>query len=424
MPMKPFQMAMVRKSYLIVNIRQGRDDAPEVLCAAFLFFERRIFFAEITSCFVVWNEYSTHECVLNAGFCGVCMEWLKLCERKSLHSRRKKLMKKSLKNILLLAAGMGLSLGFVAGCDDTDDGDSNGESFVVPEGYLSTCQPKQSGTTYCSKDDAKAGKVCSVADPKRSKKEAADYLAGICKLPEYYTTESFLNVSDAEQVFGSPCFCYGNGCEYMGYERPEVGGTPSYTDKGQLEMFGCNGVPETYQGAVRSCFRSSEVDGIKPAIYFPQGTCALAMSKCTTDPGDTHSSQTICSFAVFGDPKYGTKADNNAYDSMIGEFKTCPEGSNGVLIDFQMPISIEDLGAHAVLDIRACFQGCREDSDCHGTGVYDPIVQRQSNTRCLPVQNEDGTEKAGICFDPESVKDAKDFGHDGFKLVNAGNFKR
>lgn len=48
MPMKPFQMAMARKSYPTVNIRQGRDDAPEVLCAAFfIFFEQRIFLPKL-----------------------------------------------------------------------------------------------------------------------------------------------------------------------------------------------------------------------------------------------------------------------------------------------------------------------------------------------------------------------------------------
>ena len=76
--------------------------------------------------------------------------------------------------------------------------------------------------------------------------------------------------------------------------------------------------------------------------------------------------------------------------------------------------------AHADLNIRACFQRCKEDSDCHGFGVYDPVVKKQSGTKCQTVTDKDGVKKAGVCFDMASVAGVEDT----MKLIDAGNFAK
>lgn len=326
------------------------------------------------------------------------------------------------KKWLFLGLGLCASLGLATACSDDDD---EQEAPVEPpkEGYASTCRAVQ--VTY--PDDA----------PTRDKKTAAEYLTSVCKLPEYFVSEEFQSAKNEDQTIGASCFCYGESCNYMGYERPEVGGIASENAKERLQtaMFGCDAVPETYNGAVRSCFRSSEVDGILPAIYFPNGACALAMSKCNVeieknnvknDDGtldqvktlaqQTKSSQTICGFATFGDPAYGSRAKNDAYAKNIDVFTSCPNGE--VLIDFVMGIEVTALESYADLDIRACFQGCKQDSDCHGAGIFDPIVQKQSNTKCQTVVSADGAKKAGVCFDMATVKGVEKT----MVLVDAGNY--
>lgn len=336
---------------------------------------------------------------------------------------------------LILGLSIVLSMGFATACDDDSDvggNGGNGSQTTADQGYLSTCKaPGPRDVVYPEGAE------------KRSKEEAAIYLAGLCKIPEYYTKDEFLNATDEQQGIGAPCFCFGKNCEYMKYERPEVGGVQAQNDeyykkeKMQQAMFGCDGVPETHNGAVRTCFRSSEVEKILPSIYFPFGTCALAMSKCDVDIAKNEvkgadgsvdaakteakkktSHDTICGFATFGDPSKGEGAANTAYDDNIKEFTSCPSGA--VLIDFVMPIEVTVFDAHADLNIRACFQGCKEDSDCHGFGVYDPVVKKQSGTKCQTVTDKDGVKKAGVCFDMASVVGVEDT----MKLIDAGNFAK
>ncbi len=75
------------------------------------------------------------------------------------------------------------------------------------------------------------------------------------------------------------------------------------------------------------------------------------------------------------------------------------------------------MNSYADLKIRACFQGCKQDSDCHGFGVYDPIVKKQSGTKCVTAENASG-EKAGVCFDMATIAGVED----SMQLVDAGNF--
>lgn len=336
------------------------------------------------------------------------------------------------KKLFVLGLGIALSLGLAVGCDDDDskDADNGSGETTAEEGYLATCKKPDAKTPIYVEDD-----------PVRSKIEAATYLAQYCSIPEYYTKDEFQNATVADQGIGASCFCFGKDCEYMKYERPEVGGIASQNEayrakyKLQQAMFGCDGVPETHNGAVRTCFRSSEVANIKPAIYFPYGTCALAMSQCnveieknnvkaadgTIDQTKTAAQQktsrdTICGFATFGDPSIGGEgADNAAYAEKLSEFTSCPSGD--VLIDFVMPIEVTLMNSYADLNVRACFQGCKQDSDCHGFGVYDPIVKKQSGTKCVTVENASGA-KAGVCFDPATVTGVED----SMRLVDAGNF--
>lgn len=347
---------------------------------------------------------------------------------------------------LILGLSIALSMGFATACDDDidDNGDvggngGNGSQTTADQGYLSTCKaPGPRDVVYPEGAE------------KRSKSDAATYLAGLCRIPEYYTKDEFLkapkvefeNATAEQQGIGAPCFCFGKNCEYMKYERPEVGGVQAQNDeyykkeKMQQAMFGCDSVQETYKGAVRTCFRSSEVERILPSIYFPFGTCALAMSKCDVDIAKNEvkgadgsvdaakteakkktSHDTICGFATFGDPSKGEGAANTAYDDNIEEFTSCPSGD--VLIDFVMPIEVMVFDAHADLKIRACFQGCKEDSDCHGFGVYDPVVKKQSGTKCQTVTNKAG-EKAGVCFDMATVAGVEDT----MQLISAGNYAK
>lgn len=267
-------------------------------------------------------------------------------------------------------------------------------------GFLSTCRSTNKETNWTKSD----------------KREITNYLAGLCKIGESFLDDSFIEQPVEEQTIGNSCFCYGKQCNYAGYERPEF--QPGYVKDSNGKdtanvagmIIGCDNVPESYNGAVRSCFRSSNVANIKPAIYFPQGTCALSMSKCT--PSDECTSfdkegctpesameannKTICGFAQFG-------------EYQPEKFTECPviDGVQSVLTDFLMNISIATLGRKAKLDIRVCLPGCKTDSDCHGYDVFDPLVQEQSQTRCVrtAARKEDGV-TAGVCFDMRSIEEA------------------
>lgn len=285
----------------------------------------------------------------------------------------------------------------------TQDGSGSSSAPVgggnAKPGFLSTCRSSNKETNWT----------------KSEKREITEYLAGLCKIGETFLDEDFIEQPVDEQNIGNSCFCYGKQCNYAGYERPELqpGFVKDANGKDTVNVagmiIGCDNVPEEYHGAVRSCFRSSNVANIKPAIYFPQGSCALAMSKCT--PSDECTSfdkagctpesaieannKTICGFAKFG-------------EYQPEKFTECPViGDNqSVLVDFVMNISIATLGRKAKLDARVCFPGCKTDSDCHGYGVYDPLVQEASQTRCVKTEpNGDGV-VAGVCFDMRTVQDA------------------
>ena len=294
-----------------------------------------------------------------------------------------------------LFGALALICGLSFACDENSD-DTEENEVQKGEGFAESCTPLGPKETTDFSYTTKAG--------------AAQYLVDICKLPEYFTSSEFQNAKTEDQGIGATCFCYGKNCSYMGYERPE-----------QTTLYGCDGIPEVYNGAQRSCFRSSNVSNIKPSIYFPQGACSLAMSKCR--PDNEAARQTICGFATFGDPAYGKEAANTAYDQKIAEFVDCPNGE--VLLDFVMNISINGLSCEdkptcdASLDIRACFKGCNTDADCHGAGDtnFDTVVQEYSQTKCVEAQNKDKTQKAKVCFDMRTVA-----GTDGITLVNPGNY--
>lgn len=283
---------------------------------------------------------------------------------------------------------------------DDDSGGANAPSGNAKPGFVSTCRTSNKETNWTKSD----------------KREITNYLASLCKIGNYFVDDSFIEQPVEEQNIGNSCFCYGKQCNYAGYERPELqsGFVKDANGKDTADvagmLFGCDNVPEEYHGAVRSCYRSSNVANIKPAIYFPNGTCALSMSKCT--PSDECTSfdkegctpesaieannKTICGFARFG-----------TYEPE--KFTECPVigGVQSVLVDFLMNISIQTLGRKAKLDVRVCFQGCKKDSDCHGYNVFDPLVQGESQTRCVKTmpRASDGV-VAGVCFDKRTIIDA------------------
>lgn len=307
----------------------------------------------------------------------------------------------SFKRALSVLSALSLASCMVMGCDDdaqennpptTNPGVTNptpnpgvtNPGVVTDNHYLSTCTALDNTQVP---DFSKVGKENIVS-----------YLASICLLGGNFTLPEFLDKPANEQVIGSSCFCYGEECEYTGYERPEQG-----------VIYGCDAVLEEYNGAVRSCYRSSNVSGIKPAIYFPNGTCALSMSKCTGMSEDSEGKKadeaTICGFATFGD--YSKK----------DQFLACP--NNEVLVDFVMNVEIVGLKRKAKLDVRACFQGCNTDADCVGAGIYDPAVGAESQTHCVETDTADASgKKARLCFDKRTVIDSES----GINLVNAGDW--
>ncbi len=315
------------------------------------------------------------------------------------------------KKFLSVFAALSLVSCVAFGCDSDDDGDGGTTTKKKNcneglQGYSSSCACLDTETDWS----------------KTGKQSIVDYLVSICKLSTSFQEKSFQETKPEEQNIGSSCFCYGSKCNYAGYERPEL-----QMANNDAIIYGCDAVAaddpnHMYNGAIRSCFRSTHIDTIKPAIYFPFGACALTMSKCT--PSDECTSfdkegctpesakasneQTICGFAKFGD--YEQK------DS----FTSCPSGE--VLMDFVMNIDLITLGRKAKLDVRGCFQGCHDDSDCHGVGVFDPITQEQSQYRCVEtdpaVEGEFVGKKAKVCFDKRTIADADS----GLTLVHPGNF--
>ncbi len=319
---------------------------------------------------------------------------------------------------LSMIAALSLMACGLTACDDDDD---NGAGTTTTTTTTPNCNKGKQGfaaTCECLSKTTDFTKV--------GKKPIADYLASICKLSTYFTEDAFQNTPTEEQGIGANCFCYGKNCSMSGYERPELQAS------GLGVIYGCDNVPEEFNGAVRSCFRSTSIPTIKPQIYFPNGTCALAMSKCfpseectpgidDTDPKNPctpeiakeKNEKTICGFA-----KFGEYAPEN--------FTSCPEGSDGVLVDFAMNIEIIDLGRKAKLDVRTCFQGCETDADCKGAGVFDPITQEtaeQAQYKCIDtdpaVSGDFVGKKTKICFDRRTIKDASS----GIVLVNPGKFK-
>lgn len=267
-------------------------------------------------------------------------------------------------------------------------------------GYSATCTP----IDYDAEDDNPNNDMPDWTMKNASKRDIVDYLVSVCRLSTYFQTDEFLNRAAADQGIGSQCFCYGQFCEMVGYERPESQVTPSSEANVYGTLFGCDGVTD-YKGAQKSCFRTSTVENIKPKIYFPNGTCSLAMSKCT--PETDNAEDSICSFAKFGDY------------SKLDTFTACPNMEE-VLVDFVMPIEVGGgVNAKARLDVRACFKGCKTDADCHAVGVYDPIEGAQSQTKCVELSNDAG-EKAGICFDMRTVEGVEQ----DMKLVHRGKWAR
>ena len=242
---------------------------------------------------------------------------------------------------------------------------------------------------------------------KTDEKSIIDYLVSVCTLSNYFQKDDYKN---SEQKIGSPCFCYGPDCELAGYERPEQG-----------TIIGCKNVQPVAK-AVPICLRSSNLDIVKPAIYFPNGMCAVAISKCTTI---NDKSNYICGFAKFGslytpDASGRLVGDENA-DAEIANFKAadCPDGS--VMAEFEMNISVgidADNPKTAKLEVVGCFPGCNTDSDCR-SGEYDYILQDKGKLHCMTANpNADG-EKAKVCFDERTVE----FSSIGIRTVKAYGFK-
>ena len=321
-------------------------------------------------------------------------------------------MKFSFTRALSFASALFLASGLAVGCGDDDDDDNGGGSGKPGANvYKTQCGDTKHQTNFNYSDE----------------KEIVDYLVSICELDKFYQDPKFLNSAESDQKLGAACFCYGPTCNYAGYERPELNST-LYTIKGETKkvqsakIFGCNGIPADYQGAIRSCFRSSAVDGIEPAIYFPNGSCALTMSEClpteTCDPRDSDclkaedqkeyarklNEDTICSFARFG-------TYTGDFQTAAQKFKEagCPDKQ--VMLDFVMNINLIKLKSSARLNVRGCFQGCETDADCHGYNVHDPIINEQSQLKCVTTKPDDETgNSAKVCFDKRSVEftDAKD----------------
>ena len=316
---------------------------------------------------------------------------------------------------LTILASFSLLAGTMFGCDSDDENDDGGQKQEQ-----NTDQKPTAKGCYAGKQGFDSNCTCLNTETdwsKQGKSQIIDYLVSVCKLSTKYQDSAFVNAPVESQNIGASCFCYGHDCNQAGYERPEL-----QPENNNAILYGCDNVPENYNGAVRSCFRSTSIDTIKPAIYFPFGACALTMSKCTPseecdpywdgddctpDKAKKSNEETICSFATFG-----------TYDT--SKFTSCPDDS--VLMDFVMNIHIENLGRKAKLDVRGCFKGCETDADCHNSGDFDPITQEISQYKCVEtdpaIEGEFVGKKAKVCFDKRTIVDADS----SLTLVNPGNY--
>lgn len=311
------------------------------------------------------------------------------------------MMKFTFTRALALVSTFSLVAMMTLGCDSDDDNDSS----------------KPTGTDWSM----------------TTKKSSAEYLNSVGKLDAYFTQDAFQNATTEEQKIGATCYCYGPQCNYAGYERPELQTEMVSRNDGEYQaakIYGCDGVDESYHGAIRSCFRSSDVANIEPAIYFPLGTCGLTMSYCI--PGDVcdpeydcigqkqadgtypencctsetaieKNNDTICGFARFGTYTGTTQAE---YDTAAADFKEagCPDGQ--VMLDFEINIKLTTLARYAKLLVRGCFQGCEQDSDCAGYNITDPITQEASQLKCIQTDPDANGKKANVCFDRRTVAKA------------------
>lgn len=285
------------------------------------------------------------------------------------------------KRPLSVIAAIALAAPLCIACDDDNDNKSTTT--------FETKKVSDTETIQCSPLSAGEEKDLSIQD----EKSIIDYLVRICSLSTFFQkSDVYLN---SPQTIGSPCFCYGEDCEEAGYERPEQG-----------KIYGCNNV-QPIGKAVPICLRSSRLELVKPELYFPNGMCAVAISKCT--PLD--DSKYICGFAKFGsvytkDRDGRLVGDENA-DAEIENFiaADCPDGT--VMAEFEMNISVKIYEERkAKLHVVGCFPGCHSDSDCR-TGEYDYILQEAGGLHCMTAgENPTTGEKANVCFDERTVVDS------------------
>ena len=296
-------------------------------------------------------------------------------------------------------SAIALATQFCAACDDNDDNGKNNN-----QGNFETRKVSETETIQCS--PLAPGEEIDFSI--KEEKSIIDYLISICSLSTYFqNSETYKN---STQNIGSPCFCFGEDCEEAGYERPEQG-----------PIIGCNNV-QPIEKAVPICLRSSRLELVKPAIYFPNGMCAVAISKCT--PLD--DSKYICGFAKFGslytkDANGRLVGDENA-DEEIAKFKAadCPDGT--VMVEFEMNISVT-IGEtrRATLDVIGCFPGCHTNDDCR-TGEYDFKLQEKGRVHCMTAEpsifaGHEG-EKANVCFAEDTVEDSSI----GIRTIKAYDF--
>ena len=306
----------------------------------------------------------------------------------------------SLKRVISLIASLSLAAFGMVACDDEESNNDQNKQITknVTETETLTCTEVE-GT----KDFSKSGE------------EMMQYLIDHCLLSTYFRTEAFTGSS---QKLGSPCFCYGDKCEMAKYERPEQG-----------KIYGCDNVKAIPEfGMVPICLRSSEFKSIEPALYFPNGMCALAVSACETinDPGCAkypNGNKTcegvptseedpvngvdpyICGFGVFGSPEKitsGVNFNNDEAKTKIQQIE-CPEGN--VLAQFMMDIKVKT-GAEpseSMLDVVGCFQGCHSDADCR-VGEYDFKLQAPGQIKCTKTRPNTEGVSAGVCFDIRTVE--------------------
>ncbi len=302
------------------------------------------------------------------------------------------------KRPLSVIAAIALAAPLCIACDDDNDNKSTTTNFE-------TRKVSDTETIQCSPLAPGQDKDLSIQD----EKSVIDYLVNICSLSTFFkNSDTYLN---SPQKVGSPCFCYGEDCDEAGYERPEQG-----------KIIGCDNV-QPIGKAVPICLRSSRLELVKPELYFPNGMCAVAISKCT--PLD--DSRYICGFAKFGsvytkDADGRLSADEAVVDEEINKFieADCPDGT--VMAEFEMHISVK-IGEErkAKLHVVGCFPGCHSDADCR-TGEYDYILQEPGGLHCITADpNPTTQEKAKLCFDERTVAESKISEH-GIQTIKAYGF--